>query len=94
MRSFVVLTAGMLTFGSVAHAQSTVQGASVGYVEAVAQSAFGNVTSQSYGAEAGVTIFPNLQIFVEAGQTRNVATASRGSTGGGPPSWSACASNS
>ncbi len=75
MRSFVVLTAGMLTVGSVAHAQSAALATDSGYVEAVAQSAFGNVTSQSYGAELGVTVYPNLQVFVEAGQTRNVATA-------------------
>jgi hypothetical protein len=72
MRSFVVLTAGILAFGGVAHAQSA-QGS--GYVEAVAQAAFSNVTSQSYGAEAGFTVHENLQIFVEAGQTRNVATS-------------------
>ncbi len=64
MRSFVILTAAMLAFGGVAHAQSS-QGA--GYVEAVAQAAFSNVTSQSYGAEAGFTVHENLQIFVEAG---------------------------
>ena len=75
MRSFVVLTAGMLTFASVARAQSPAQGPSIGYVEAVAQSAVGNVTSQSYGAELGFTVYQNLQVFVEGGQTRNVATA-------------------
>jgi opacity protein-like surface antigen len=74
MRSFVILTAGMLAFGGVAHAQSSASAPGSGYVEAVAQSAFGNVTSQSYGAEAGITVYPNVQIFVEAGQTRNVAT--------------------
>ena len=74
MRSFVILTVGMLALGGVAHAQSSASKPGDGYVEAVAQSAFGNVTSQSYGAEAGVTVFPNVQIFVEAGQTRNVAT--------------------
>ena len=41
----------------------------------MAPSAFGNVTSQSYGIEAGFTIRPQMQVFVEAGQTRNVATA-------------------
>jgi hypothetical protein len=74
MRSFVILTVGMLACGRVANAQSSASKPGNGYVEAVAQSAFGNVTSQSYGAEAGVTVFPNVQIFVEAGQTRNVAT--------------------
>lgn len=45
-----------------------------GYVEGVAQSAFGNVTSQSYGAEFGATVATNLQLFVEGGRIRNVAT--------------------
>ncbi len=45
-----------------------------GYVEAVAQSAFGNVTSQSYGGEIGITIAYGVQLFVEAGRTRDVAT--------------------
>src|SRR4030095_12781867 len=41
----------------------------------VGQSAFGNVTSQSYGVEAGGTVRPNLQIFGEFGNVRNVASA-------------------
>jgi opacity protein-like surface antigen len=44
-----------------------------GYAEVVAQSAFGNVTSQSYGGEIGVTVRPQLQIFVDAGRVANVA---------------------
>lgn len=46
-----------------------------GYAEVVAQSAFGNVTSQSYGGEFGVTLTYGLQFFVEAGRTRDVATS-------------------
>jgi opacity protein-like surface antigen len=72
MRSFVMLTVGMLTVSGVAHAQSK------GYVEGVAQSAFGNATSQSYGAEGGFALTPGLWIFVEGGQTRNVATEAIG----------------
>jgi len=45
-----------------------------GYVEAVAESAFSNVTSQSYGAEIGVTVQPSLQVFGSFGNMRNVAT--------------------
>ena len=45
-----------------------------GYVQAVAESAFGNVTSQSYGAEAGFTVRPDLQIFGSFGHVGNVAT--------------------
>src|SRR5262249_428700 len=44
-----------------------------GYVEGVAQSAFGNVTSQSYGVEFGATIRPTLQVYGEFGQIRDVA---------------------
>jgi opacity protein-like surface antigen len=74
----LVLMTGMIAAApGVARAQS---GASptpafdTGYAEGVAQSAFGNVTTQSYGAELGVTITAGLQVFVEGGQTRNVAT--------------------
>ena len=42
------------------------------------QSAFGNVTSQSYGGEVGVTVRPKLQVFVEGGMVRDVATAEIG----------------
>lgn len=51
-----------------------------GYVEVVAQSAFGNVTSQSYGAEVGATVWKatGLQVFGEFGQIRNVATSDLG----------------
>ena len=76
MRSLVLLTVGALVLGGVAHAQTS--DADHGYVEGVAQSAFGNVTSQSYGVELGFTVAPHLQVFVEAGQTRNVATAALG----------------
>jgi opacity protein-like surface antigen len=48
-----------------------------GYIEGVAQSAFGNQTSQSYGAELGFTWRPNLQIFGEGGFVRNAAPASQ-----------------
>ncbi len=53
-RLFAVLVLGTLVSSSVASAQSAPKPAPMkGYVEAVAQSAFGNVTSQSYGAEIG-----------------------------------------
>ena len=83
MRSFLTVPmalAAALSLAGVANAQTTKTTTSTpledtGYVEVVAQSAFGNVTSQSYGLEAGVTIRPQMQLFVEVGQTRNVATA-------------------
>jgi len=49
-----------------------------GYAEVVAQSAFGNVTSQSYGAEIGFAVKPGVQIFVEAGRTRDAAPSALG----------------
>jgi opacity protein-like surface antigen len=79
MRSFAILIIGTLATCGAARAQSapgTQSAAGRGYVEGVAQSAFGSSTSQSYGAEAGFTIRPNLQIYVEGGQTRDASTAS------------------
>jgi opacity protein-like surface antigen len=81
MRFSVSAIVGILALTGVAHAQTLAPPAgqatapNKGYVEAVAQSAFGNVTSQSYGGEFGVTMRPNIQVFAEFGQTRNVATA-------------------
>src|SRR5471032_1404091 len=80
MRSLLTVLVGSLALGGVANAQTGRPAASApvedaGYAEVVAQSAFGNVTSQSYGLEAGFTIRPQMQVFVEVGQTRNVATA-------------------
>src|SRR5258708_35362298 len=61
-----------------ARAQPAAPAPSKGYVEVVAQSAFGNVTSQSFGGELGITVLPSLQIFVDAGRVNNVATAEIG----------------
>ena len=73
MKVFVAAVVAWTVFGGLAHAQS--QGApGKGYVEAVGQSSFGSVTSQSFGAEAGFAIGPQLQVFVEGGKTRDVAT--------------------
>jgi len=65
-----------MALASAAHAQSA--DASKGYAEGVAQSAFGNVTSQSYGAEIGVTVRPGIQVFVDAGVIRDTAPAALG----------------
>jgi len=73
MRVLVAGVAAWLALAGLARAQS--QGApSKGYVEAVGQSSFGNVTSQSFGAEVGIAIGTQLQVFAEGGQTRDVAT--------------------
>jgi hypothetical protein len=80
MRSCVALAAGMLALAGVASAQTpaSTPAPDQGYVEGVFQSAFGNVTSQSYGAEFGFTVRPNLQVFGEVGKVGNVATSSIG----------------
>jgi opacity protein-like surface antigen len=75
MRSFVLVLLASLTLGGVASAQSTTSTPGTGYVEAVAQSAISNVTSQSFGGEFGITVVSNLQVYVEGGQVSNVATA-------------------
>jgi opacity protein-like surface antigen len=73
-----MLLVGMLGLCSVAFAQSAALPPSKGYIEAVAQSAFGNVTSQSFGAEIGVTIAPHLQVFLDAGQVRDASPSGLG----------------
>jgi opacity protein-like surface antigen len=76
MRVLVMVTIAAALSG-VAHAQAPPAAPpaveSKGYVEAFAQSAFGNVTSQAYGGEVGYTVRKNLQVWVEFGQVRNVA---------------------
>jgi opacity protein-like surface antigen len=79
MRSLLMLLVGTLAVSTVAHAQIA-PAPSKGYVEATAQSAFGNVTSQSYGVEFGVTLASPLQVFVEAGQVLDVAPAGFGAS--------------
>ena len=71
-RSMRISLAAVLAWAALA---GIAQAQTRGYAEAVAQSAFGTVTSQSYGAEVGATISGNVQLFVEGGQIRNVATA-------------------
>jgi opacity protein-like surface antigen len=74
MRSVTAFVIGVLALSGVAYAQPPAPTA--GYVEAVAQSAFGNVTSQSYGAEVGVTVLEPLQVFMEVGRVQNAAPSS------------------
>jgi opacity protein-like surface antigen len=77
MKLMVAGLVGMLALSGVAHAQSA---ESRGYVEGVAQAAFGNVTSQSYGAEGGFNLTPRVAIFAEFGMTLDTAPASVGSS--------------
>lgn len=78
MRLVFALLVSTIALGGVAHAQTGAT-ADKGYVEAVGQSSFGNVTSQNFGAEVGFTIAPHLQVFAEIGKTRDVATTALGS---------------
>jgi opacity protein-like surface antigen len=71
MKFMVAGLVGMLALSGVAHAQTA--SPSKGYVEGVAQSAFGNVTSQSFGVEGGVALNSRLTIFAEAGMVRDTA---------------------
>jgi opacity protein-like surface antigen len=72
---------GMLTVATAVNAQTpTAAEPDHGYVEAVAQSAFGNVTSQSFGAEVGVTVRPALQVFGSFGKVRDAATTEIGAS--------------
>ena len=81
MRCCVILAATAIAVGlssGVAHAQAAaapVQ-ASKGYVEGTAQSTFGNVTSQAYGAEVGFSIAPKFQIFGEFAHVNDTAPSS------------------
>jgi opacity protein-like surface antigen len=80
MRRVITLAAGLLMVAAAANAQTKPVIADRGYVEAVAESAFGNVTSQSLGAELGVTVRPDLQVFGSFGRIRDVATTEIGAS--------------
>lgn len=79
MQRFVILILITLALSGVAQAQSAAP-ASKGYVEGVAQSAFGNVTSQSFGLELGFTIAPKIQVFVDAGHVRDTTPSNLGAS--------------
>jgi opacity protein-like surface antigen len=80
MRLCVGLLMAALAFADVASAQTSApprpQPADAGYVEGVAQAAFSDVTSQSYGVEAGFSVRPHLQVYADIGSTRDVAPSS------------------
>jgi opacity protein-like surface antigen len=79
MRVFAAAAIVTLAFSGTAGAQTTpAADADRGYAEAVLQSSFGNVTSQSIGGEAGFTVRPNLQVFIEGGLVRDAATSDIG----------------
>jgi len=61
--------------GGAAFAQSAFSEKSIGLA---VQSAFGNVTSQSFGLEAAFSVAPSIDVFLEAGRTADAAPASTG----------------
>ncbi len=79
MRSIVAFVVSTLALGGVASAQAP-SAMEKGYAEVVAQSAFGNVTSQSFGGEVGVTVHGDVQIFAEGGRVRDVSTSDIGAS--------------
>jgi opacity protein-like surface antigen len=74
IRRALALAAAMWMTAAEARAQTPAATADRGYAEAVAESSFSNVTSQSYGAEVGFTVQPSLQVFGSFGNMRNLAT--------------------
>ena len=77
MKSFAVAVCVWLATASVAFAQGSTD-VPPRFVGGFAQSAFGNVTSQSFGAEAGFCLSPTVEVFVEGGRTVDAAPASMG----------------
>jgi opacity protein-like surface antigen len=74
-----ILVVCLMAGAGVAQAQTGgVPAESDGYIEVVAQSAFGNVTSQSFGVEAGYTVRTATQVFVEVGQARDTSPSTLG----------------
>ena len=71
MRWIAAVLAGMVVLSGVAEAQTSPD--ELGYVQGIVQSAFGNVTSQSFGAEGGLRVGTNLHVFVEVGRARDTA---------------------
>ena len=78
MKLMVAGLVGMLAVSGVAHAQSATE--SKGFIEGVAQSAFGNVTSQSFGVEGGITLAPRIAVITEFGMVRDSSPKSLGTS--------------
>lgn len=79
MKHAIAATLVGMAFTCPAYAQAPAPAsapASKGYIEGVAQSTFGNVTSQSYGVEAGFSIAARLQVFGEVAHVNDTSPAS------------------
>lgn len=82
MRLAMAVVVCGLAMRGVAQAQpgGFVHDESSGYIEAVAQSSFGNVTSQSFGVEGGANLTPGVQVYAEIGQIRDSSPSSLGAS--------------
>jgi opacity protein-like surface antigen len=78
MRTSIAAVLAWMALTGAAYAQIAPAAPNKGYAEVVAQSAFGNVTSQSFGGEIGIAIQPEVQLFLEGGLIRDAAPASLG----------------
>jgi len=80
MKSMFVILAGVgaLAAGATPAASQPATGTGSYYVEGVAQSAFGTVTSQSFGVEGGMRVAPKLVVFAEYGHVRDAAPSKVG----------------
>jgi len=79
-RWLAVVVAGMAVVlsSSAAQAQTSSAEGFRGFAGIVAQSAFGNVTSQSFGVEGGYALTPRVVIFGEGGRVMDAAPPSVG----------------
>jgi opacity protein-like surface antigen len=75
MRTFILMMAAALTSVAASAQSSPGPSGDKVYVEVGAQSAFGQVTSQSFGGEVGIAVADRVQIFAEVGRARDVATS-------------------
>ncbi len=73
-----ILAAGALGGSAQAQSQAGTGAPSRGYVEGVAQAAFSDVTSQSFGGEIGFAVRPGLSVFLEGGYVRDAAPTALG----------------
>ena len=78
MKSLVVASAVWLGLAGVAFAQGS--GEPTYSIGVAGASAFGNVTSQAFGAEAGINLSSSLGIFIEGGRVVDAAPASLGTS--------------
>ena len=80
MKLTFVILAGALALVGTAGTAASQPAAPLGssYIEGVAQSSFGSVTSQSFGAEGGFLVAPKLVVFGEFGFVRDAAPSEVG----------------